>query len=48
MIIKNEYGDAELYCDECGLSLEDDDEVYEVDDRILCLYCLKLEFRKKD
>ena len=48
MLIKNEYGEEELFCDECGISLEDDDEVFKVDDQILCIHCLKSKFKIKE
>lgn len=48
MIFINKYGEEELYCDECGISLEDDDVVYKVDDRIMCIHCLKKEFKVKE
>lgn len=47
MIVKNRYGEEELYCDECGISLEDDDEVYDVDEQVLCIFCLRMKFKRK-
>ena len=48
MLVKNKYGDYELFCDECGISLEDDDEVFKVEDQILCIHCLKTKFKIKE
>lgn len=48
MIIINKYGEEELFCDECGISLDDDEEIYKVDDRIMCIHCLKKEFKVKE
>ena len=47
MIVKHEDGEYELFCDECGLSLEDDDEVYDVDEQVLCIFCLRMKFKRK-
>lgn len=48
MIVINKYGEEELYCDECGGSLEDDDEIYKVDEEILCIFCLRKKFKVKE
>lgn len=45
MIYINRYGEEELFCDECGISLEDDDEIYKVDEQILCIDCLRCKFK---
>lgn len=48
MIVINKYGEEELYCDECCCSLEDDDEIFKVDEQILCIHCLKAKFKIKE
>lgn len=45
MIIINNYGEEEVYCDECGGEIPEVEDVFKVDDRILCLHCLKIEFK---
>ena len=30
MIVINKYGEEELYCDECGGEVTDDEEIYDV------------------
>jgi hypothetical protein len=47
MIFKNKYGDLELFCDECGGCLEDDEEVYDVEEQVLCIFCLRRKFKRK-
>ena len=48
MIKINEYGEEELYCDECGNEITDDVEIYKVDEEILCIFCLRQKFKVKD
>lgn len=47
MIKVNKYGEEELYCDECGGEVTDDEEIYKVDDQILCIFCLRHKFKAK-
>ena len=52
MIVINKYGEEELYCDECGGEITDDEEVYDVDTEngaeVLCIFCLKKMFKRRD
>lgn len=48
MIITNEYGEKELYCDDCMQEITDDSEIYEVEGKIICIFCLRSRFRKED
>lgn len=45
MIVIDNYGDEIIYCDECGGEIPEVEDVFKVDDRILCLHCLKIEFK---
>ena len=47
MIVINKYREEELYCDECGQEITDDEEIYKVDDDILCIFCLRNKFKVK-
>lgn len=48
MTVINEYGEEEVYCDECGDEVTDDEEIYRVEDQILCIFCLKRKFKIKE
>jgi formylmethanofuran dehydrogenase subunit E len=48
MIITNRWGEEEVYCDECGMEVTDDEEIYKVDDQVLCIFCLREKFKVKD
>lgn len=48
MVIKNQYGEEELYCDECSVEITDDEEIYKVEDQILCIFCLRDKFKVKE
>lgn len=45
MIVINKWGEEEIYCDECGTEITDDEEIYKVDDDILCIFCLRKKFK---
>ena len=46
MIVINNYGEEELYCDECGGEITDDEEIYDVEDQVLCIFCLRKKFKR--
>lgn len=46
MIVINKYGEKELYCDECGGEITDDEEIYDVDEQVLCIFCLRKKFKR--
>ena len=48
MIVINKYGEEELYCDECGQEVTDDEEIYKVEDETLCIFCLRNKFKVKE
>lgn len=48
MIKTNEYGEKELFCDECGTEVTDDEEIYKVEDETLCIFCLRAKFKIKE
>ena len=45
MIVINKWGEEEIYCDECGMEITDDEEIYKADDEILCIFCLRKKFK---
>ena len=48
MIVINKWGEEEVYCDECGMEITDDEDIYKVDDELLCIFCLRKKFKVED
>lgn len=45
MIIINNYGEEEVYCDECGTEILECEDIFKVDEDILCIHCIKHKFK---